>query len=146
MRHDRQTNKGCSLLVLIKDTNPFVDNTTALPQSADPHQEQQGNWITIPNRLQLHIHIIYIPPRSSCSAGHNASIAHLLSNKQMSLIDGDINLHHSGWDTNTNDDERGEHLADEINTADYTIHNENEATRLQTKCPVNFGRHQFGLQ
>ena len=34
-------NKGGGLLMLIKDTIPFVDNTVALPQSADPHLEQQ---------------------------------------------------------------------------------------------------------
>ena len=77
--------------MLIKDTIPFVDNTAALPQSADPHLEQQGISITMPNRQQLHIHIIYIPPRSSCSAVHNASTAHLLSNNEMKLIVGDIN-------------------------------------------------------
>ena len=84
------------------------------------------------NRQQVHIHNIYIPPHSSCSAGHNVSIAHLLSNNEMSLIVGDINAHHSRWDTNTNEDERGEQLADEINAADYTILNENEATRQPT--------------
>ena len=74
--------------MLIKDNNPFVDSTAALPQSVDPHLEQQGISITMPNRQQLHIHSIYIPPRSSCSAGHNASISHLLSNNEMSLIVG----------------------------------------------------------
>ena len=113
----------------IKDTTSFVDITAALPQSADPHLEQQGISITMPNRQQLHI---YIPPRSSCSAGHNASIAHLLCNNKMSLIVGDINAHHSRWDTNTNGDERGEQLSDEIDTADNTILNENEATWLPT--------------
>ena len=118
--------------MLIKDTIPFVNNTAALPQSADPHLEQQGISIAMPNRHQLHIHNIYIPPSSSCSAGHNASIAHLLSNNEMSLIVGDINAHHFRWDTNTNEDERGEQLADEVVAADYTILNENEATRLPT--------------
>ena len=118
--------------MLIKDMIPFVDSTAALPQSADPHQEQQGILITMPNRQQLHIHNIYIPPRSSCSAGYNASIAHLLCNNEMSLIVGDINAHHSRWDTNTNEDERGGQLADDIDAADYTIHSEKEATRLPT--------------
>ena len=86
----------------------------------------------MPNRQQLHIHNIYIPPRSSYSAGHSASIAHLICKKEMSLIVGDINAHHSRWDTNTNEDERGEQLADEIDAADYTILSENEATRLPT--------------
>ena len=132
VRLDRHKNKGGGLLMLIKDTIPFVGNMTALPQSGDPHLEQQGISITMPNRQQLHIHNIYIPPCSSCSADHNASITHLLSNNKMSLIVGDINAHHSGWDTNTNEDERGEQLADEIDAANYTILNENEATRLPT--------------
>ena len=118
--------------MLIKDTIPFVDNTAALPQSADPHLEQQGISIAMPNRQQLHIHNIYIPPHSSCSAGDNTSILHLLHNNEMSLIVGDINTHHSRWHTNTNEDERGEQLADEIDAADYTILNENEATRQPT--------------
>ena len=104
----------------------------ALPQSADPHLEQQGISIAMPNRQQLHIHYIYITPRSSCCAGHNASIAHLLSNNEMSLIVGNINAHHSRLDTNTSEDERSEQLADEIDAADYTILSENEATRLPT--------------
>ena len=95
VRLDRLKNKGGGLLMLIRDTIPFVDNTAALPQSADPHLEQQGISIAMPNRQQLHINNIYIPPRSSCCAGHNASIAHLLSNNEMSLIVGDINAHHS---------------------------------------------------
>ena len=33
----RHKNKGGGLLMLINDTIPFVDNTAALPQSADPH-------------------------------------------------------------------------------------------------------------
>ena len=115
----------------------FVDNTAALPQSADPHLEQQGISITMPNFQQLHIHSIYILPRINCSAGHNASIAHHVSNDEMSLIVGDINAHHSRWDTNTNEHERGEQLADEIDTAGNTILIENEATRLPTNGRSN---------
>ena len=132
MRLDRQKNKGGGLLMLIKETIPFVDNTAALPQSTDPHLEQRGISITMPNRQQLHIHNINIPPCSSSSTGHNASIVHLLCSNEMSLIVGDINVHHSRWDTNTNKDERGEQLADKIDAADYPILNENEATRLPT--------------
>ena len=91
----------------------------------------------MPNRQQLHIHNIYIPPRGSCCAGHNASIAHLLSIKEISLIVGDIDTHHSRWDANANEDERGEQLADEIDATDYTILNENEATRLPTNGRSN---------
>ena len=59
-------------------------------------------------------------------------MAHNLSNNEMSLIVGDNNAHHPRLDTNTNEDERGEQLADEIDAADYTIHNENENTPLPT--------------
>ena len=99
---DRHKYEGGGLLILIKDTTPFVENTAALPQSADPHLEQQGISITMPNRQQIHIHNNYIPPRSSCSAGHNASIAHLLCDNEIPFIVGDINAHHSRWDANTN--------------------------------------------
>ena len=126
VRLDRHKNKGGGLLMQIKGSIPFVDNTAALLQSVDLHLEQQGISITLPNRQQLPIHSIYIPPHSSCSAGHNASIAHLLSNNEMSLIVGDFNAHHSRLDTNTNEDVRDEQLADEIDAADYTILNENE--------------------
>ena len=74
----------------------------------------------MPYRQQLHIHNIYI---SSCSAGHNASIAHVISSNEMSLIVGDGNAYHSKWDTNTNEDERGMQLAYEIDEADNTILN-----------------------
>ena len=115
----RHKNKDGGLVVLIGDTILFVDNTAALHQSSDSHLEQQGISIAMPNRQQLHIHYIYIPPRSSCNAGHNASISHLLNNNEMLLIVGDIDAHHSTWHANTNEDERGEHLADEIGAPSY---------------------------
>ena len=138
VRLDHHENKGDGLLMLIKDTIPYVDDTAALPQSADHHLGQKGISTTMPNRQQLHIHNIYIPLRGSCSAVHNTSIVHLLCNNKMSLILGDINAHHSRWDTNTDEEERGKQLADKIDSAGYTILNENEAT-------LYFARHQFGL-
>ena len=80
----------------------------------------------------MHIHTIYIPPRSICSAGHSAYIAHILPNNEMSLTVRDINAHHSRWDKNTNEEERGEQLADEVDAADCTILSENDATRQPT--------------
>ena len=61
VRIDNHKNKGDGLLMPFKDTIPFVDCTAALPQSADPHLEQQGISITMPNHQLLHIHNIYIP-------------------------------------------------------------------------------------
>ena len=55
----------------------------------------------------------------------------------MPFIVGYIKAHHSRWDTNTNKDVRGEQLAEEIDAADYAIHNENEATRLSTIGRLN---------
>ena len=78
-RLGRHRNKGSGQLVLIKDTIPFVDNTAAHPQSADAHLDQKCISVKMRNRQKLHIHNIYIPPRSSWSAGQNASITHLLS-------------------------------------------------------------------
>ena len=129
--------------MLIKDTISFVNNTVTLPQSAYPHLEQQGISITMPNRQQLHIHI---PPRSSCSVGHNASIADHLSNNQVSIIIGDINAHHSRLETNTKEDESGKQLA-KRNQYSRLYHSQREQSYAATdKWSVNFARHQFGLQ
>ena len=119
---------GGGLLVLIKDKIPFVEITAAFPQSPELFLERMGFFITMPNGQQQHIHNIYIPPRSSCSVGHNESIAHLISNNEMSLIGGDINSLLSRWDTNTNEGERGEQLANEIDAAS-TILIDNGAPR-----------------
>ena len=104
----------------------------------------------MPYRQQLHIHNIYIPPRSSCIAGRNASIALLLSNNKMSLIVGGVSAHHSRWDTNTSVDVRVEQLADEIDSADYTILDENDATRLprngrSTSPDISLGHNDIAL-
>ena len=88
VRLDRHKNKGGGLLMLIKDTIPFVNNTAALPQSVVPHLEQQGISITMPNRQQLLIDNINTLPSSGCSADHNASITHLLSNNKCRLLLG----------------------------------------------------------
>ena len=94
--------------MLIKEAIPFDDNMAALSQSADPHPEQQGISTTMPNYQQLHIHNMYIPPRSRCSDGHYASISRLLSTNESRFYG--ILMH----------------------AADYTILSENEATRLPT--------------
>ena len=46
--------------MLINDMIPFIDNTGAHPQSADPHLEKHGISIIMPNRQQLHVHNICI--------------------------------------------------------------------------------------
>ena len=61
--------------MLIKEAMPFVDNTAALPQSADPHLEQQGISVTIHNLQQLHNHIIYMC--EGFTMGHDASMNNL---------------------------------------------------------------------
>ena len=60
-------------------------------------------------------------------------------------------MYHSRWDTNTNEDERGEQLADEIDAADYTILNQNEATRLppngrSTSPDISLASNDIALQ
>ena len=58
VRLDRHKNKSGGLLMLIKGTIPFVDNTAVHPQLADPQLEPQGILIKMPNRRLLHIHNI----------------------------------------------------------------------------------------
>ena len=60
VRLDRNKNKGGGQQMLIKDTIHFVDNTAALPQSADPHLEQQCIAITMPNANSYTSKIRYV--------------------------------------------------------------------------------------
>ena len=126
MRLDCHKNKG-GLLMLFKETNPFVDNTTTLPQSADPHLKQKGISITMPNLQQLHI----------CkSTFHHVAVAALVTTHRSRTtkchIVGNINLHHTRWDANTNENERGEQLVNKVDAADYAIHYMSEAMWLPT--------------
>ena len=131
VRLDLHKNKGGGLLMLFKDTIPFVDNMAAFPQSADPHLEKKTFWLQCP--------ITNSYPSTTSTLLHIAVAAlvttHLFSNNKMLLIVVDINVHHSRWDTVTNEDERGEQLADEIDPTDYTILSKNEATWLQQTTP-----------
>ena len=64
----RLKNNGGGLLMTIKHTIPFVDNTNTHTQSADPYQEQKGISIAIPNGQQQYKHNINILPHNSCSS------------------------------------------------------------------------------
>ena len=117
----RHNDKGSGLLMLVKDTIPIVNNAAAIPQSVDSHLQQKYNSTTMPNRKQLHMHNIYISPSSSCCFGHNTLNEHLLSNKEVSIIVGDINSHESTWEMDTIEDEDGEQLNTIKQTAQFFV-------------------------
>ena len=104
-------NKDDGLLMLINDKIP---SSTTRPLF---HSQPILIWSNKAFRLQCPIANNCISTTSkfrhvAVAALVNASIAHLHSNNEMSLIVGDINAHHPRWDANTNEDESGEQLAD----------------------------------
>ena len=125
------------MIMLIKDTIPFIDNTAALPQSADPHLEQHGISITMQNRQHLHIHNIFI---------RHVAVAALVTihrprtssaTKKCCLLLGMLMRNAPyGMRTQTKTT-NGEHLADVIHAVDCTILSEIEATLLPTNGRTN---------
>ena len=127
VRLDRHESKGGGQLMLVKDTIPFVDNTTALPQSADLHLEQQcaiANNCTFTTSTFRHVAVsaLVTTPRSSTSSVKTK--CRLLLGILMCIIPDGIPTHTK--------DERCEQIAGEIDIADCTILSWNEATRLPT--------------
>ena len=116
VRLDRHKNKGGGLLMLIKDT---ILSSTTQPFF---HSQSILIWSNKAFRLRCPI------DNNSTSTFRHVAVAALNTTLRcrllsMSLIVGDINAHHSRWNTITNEEERGEQLADEIDAADYTILN-----------------------
>ena len=73
---------------------------------------------------------IYIPPESSCPNTFNPSISPLL-NSDNSIILGDFNAHDSLW-CSALQDSRGTTFAEEINSSNHGVLNNDHATRLHS--------------
>jgi hypothetical protein len=88
--------------------------------------ELQGISVTINNALLKNFNI-YIPPVSA-SARYTPDISRILDTDDDTLFLGDINAHNVAWQSSL-DDNRGEHLADQIASSNFCILNDNSQTR-----------------
>ena len=127
VRRDRPQGQGGGLLIFIHKSINFHQQLQSQETLSDLHLEE----LTISAKLgntELIISNIYIPPTSSCTAGYQPSIDHLMTTPD-TLILGDFNTHHSSWHA-TSTDTRGKNLAYSICNSDFGILNWDTPTRL----------------
>ena len=127
VRRDRPQGQGGGLLIFIHKLINFHQQLQSPETLSDLCLEE----LTISAKLgntELIISNIYIPPTSSCTAGYQPSIDHLMTTPD-TLILGDFNAHHSSWHA-TSTDTRGKNLADSICNSDFGILNWDTPTRL----------------
>jgi hypothetical protein len=124
---DRQVGTGGGLAFLVHQLIRFtkIDVANLIPQN-DLTMELQGISVQINNSL-LKIYNIYIPP-ASASARYTLDISRILDTDDDTLFLGDINAHNVAWQSSL-DDDRGEHLADQIASSNFCILNDNSQTR-----------------
>ena len=131
VRRDRPQGQGGGLLIFIHKSINFRQQPQSPETLSDLHLEE----LTISAKLgntELIISNIYIPPTSSCTAGYQPSIDHLMTTPD-TLILGDFNAHHSSWHA-TSTDTRGKNLADSICNSDFGILNWDTPTRLPSNA------------
>ena len=130
VRKDRGKNKGGGLVFLVHESIPFQLIPTPANLQNDQHTEELS--ISLPgNTNNFNIKNIYIPPVSSCTAGYTPPLEKILSTSDDStIIVGDFNGHNNLWYSESNNDPRGEAIAEELSNTNLGILNEDLPTRV----------------
>ena len=133
VRKDRGTNKGGGLAFLVHETIPFQVIPTPANLKNDPHTEELS--ISIPGQEQdHHIRNIYIPPVSSCTNGYIPPMDTVLNINESGLVVGDFNGHNKLWYSESNNDSRGDAIAEAIANTNLGLINEDLPTRVTATC------------
>ena len=101
-------------------------------ETLDKHLEVQaielnahGNNIKIVNT--------YIPPLSSCDAGHKTSISKVLELDDCIIV-GDFNAHIPIWHSKLPEDTKGTNIASEIELSNDAVLSKKSSTRITDSC------------
>jgi hypothetical protein len=131
VRLDRAIGGGGGLAFIIHDSVNYTKIDCSILTNADPSLELQAIQITV-NGSYLDIFNVYLPPVSSCPAGHRPDFPSLLAfSNNDALLFGDFNAHHAAWFSPRDPvDPRGEHLAATIDATDFCTLNEDAHTRV----------------
>ena len=126
VRRDRLQGQGGGLLIFIYKSINFHQQ----PQSPETLSDLHLKELTVSSKLI--ISNIYISPTSSCTAGYQPSIDHLMTTPD-ALVPGVFNAHHSAWHA-TSTDTRGKNLADAICNTDFSMLIWDTPTRLPSNA------------
>lgn len=94
--------------------------------------EQQAITI-ISDSTEITLVNVYIPPVGSCPDNFTANITHLLALDDC-IIMGDVNVHHTAWQSELADDSRGSLISDQIDQSLFGILNDDSPTRITANC------------
>ena len=127
LRRDRPSGgRGGGVALLVHHSVPFSPIDLSI---ADPHLEAIAASVTI-NNTSYNVVNVYCPPSSACPSNYTPNFDAIFDLAQGdSLILGDWNAHHEAWFSPIEDD-RGETLAETIETSDLCVLNQDEPTRI----------------
>ena len=127
LRKDRPSGgRGGGVALIIHHSVAFNPIDVSI---ADPHLEVIAASVTI-NNSSYNVANIYCPPSSACPNNYLPNIDAVFDLAQGdSLILGDWNAHHEAWFSPSEDD-RGEALAEAIESSDLCVLNQDEPTRI----------------
>ena len=130
LRKDRPAGgAGGGLAILIHNSVSFTPLDVNIDPSIDEVTEAHG-INAIVNNAPISVVNIYCPPASACPRGFRPDTASILDGDFGDcLVLGDWNAHHEAWHSNQSDD-RGDHLAAEVENSDFCVLNEDTPTRL----------------
>jgi hypothetical protein len=114
------------LAFLVHHSLPFIPLTS--PLSNDKVIKSQGILISL-NGSNLEIYNLYIPPVLGCPRGFTPDIYQILNIPNNVLVLGDLNVHHSSWDTSLSDMHGGAFMTS-IDLSPVLILNEGDVTRV----------------
>ena len=135
IRTDRQNNKGGGLITYIHSSLTFTENI--LPTHLDSNYiELQHITLHINKHTHHNLINIYIPPRNNnITHGQEdtdiAKYMDYITNQPNCITTGDINAHSEDW-YSTQNDHRGNLIADHIQNSEHNILNTNTPTRIPT--------------
>ena len=128
---NRQYGRGGGLITIVR--NCLAASRLPDIDLGNNQIELLGVSISLPNKKNLAIFNIYVPPTASMVGNRNVSIEQLLNFDGDCLILGDINAHNGLWDGKL-EDARGDAIADEIDAAGtMVVLNEPD---IPTRLPV----------
>lgn len=117
---------------LVRADVKFRIVTLATVASQADWMEQQAIAI-VSDTTEITLINVYIPPTSPCQTGYNANNEHLLTLNDIILM-GDINAHHSAWESDREDDARGSSNIDQVDQSNFGMLSDTSPTRITANC------------
>ena len=115
-------NLGGGVLILVKNGLSYTSLSIQSLSSLDPSSDYLAIAVKVKGASPIHLFNVYVPPiRSSSSDSRPKSFSKsfLLPSSRTTYIFGDVNSHHSSWDSHSPEDQSGKDLFDWLLSSDH---------------------------